>query len=89
MIYIANGHPWPETGLFGTAPDPSVVKTLGMMLAVPSPWQRRSLSVIPLLWCLVALTTSFGLNRSELAITAGAGLIIWIVASIFTLRKRP
>ena len=89
MINLANGHPWPETGLFGTAPDPSVVTALGLMLAIRSPWRRRSLSVIPVLWCLVALTTSFGLNRSELAITAGAGLIIWIVASIFTSRKRP
>ena len=46
------GRAWVEVELFGVAPDPTVVATLGVLLAVAS-GRGRHLMVIPVLWCAV------------------------------------
>lgn len=47
------GHPWEGLETFGTAPDPTVVATLGLLLMLHHPW-RWLLAAIPILWCLVS-----------------------------------
>lgn len=51
------GHAWPKLPMFGVAPCPTTLFTLGALLAGRAPWH---LFVIPLLWaaglaCLLAL----------------------------------
>ncbi|CAN7315270.1 DUF6064 family protein [Variovorax sp. LjRoot290] len=52
------GRPWREAELFGMAPDPTALATLGLLLLLrplaPLAWM---LWPIPLLWCLIGATT--------------------------------
>lgn len=82
LIQIATGHAWPATGLFGTAPDPTAVATLGAVFMWRG-WRRWSLATIPAVWCLLSVATAFGLNRPALAMTAGTGLLIWFAMIIW------
>jgi len=45
------GRGWRQTELFGVAPDPTAVATLGLLLVAGGPG-RGVLMVIPVLWCL-------------------------------------
>ena len=78
LIGFFTGHAWPSTGLFGTAPDPVAVATLGLSLTTRD-WRRWALAIIPALWCVISVLTAFGLAQPALAITTGTGLVIWFV----------
>jgi hypothetical protein len=75
------GHGWPRAAVFGIAPSPTVIFTLGMLLMA----QGRaplSLAAIPFLWSLVGGSAFFLLGAPEdlsllLAGVAGLGLLIW------------
>lgn len=67
-----SGRPWREAGLFGLAPDPTAVGTLGLLLllsAVPAARFARVLAVllwpIPLLWCVIGALTQWTLRASQ------------------------
>jgi hypothetical protein len=66
------GRPWREAGLFGLAPDPTAVGTLGLLLLLrplPSARLARVLAMllwpVPLLWCLIAALTQWTLHASR------------------------
>jgi hypothetical protein len=72
------GHHWPDIALFGTAPDPTVLGTVAILLMAERP--ARHLAVIPALWALAAGTTAWELEMwhglaAPLAILAGAALL--------------
>lgn len=48
------GRPWGQAELFGIAPDPTAVVTLGALLAGRGRW---CLWPVPLLWCVASATT--------------------------------
>ncbi|MDX1655814.1 MAG: DUF6064 family protein [Candidatus Competibacteraceae bacterium] len=52
LLIPLSGRAWWAVELFGTAPDPTVILTLGLLL-LPArvPW---SLTVIPILWCALS-----------------------------------
>lgn len=62
LALLLFGRPWREAGLFGLAPDPTALATLGLLLLLrplaPFAWM---LWPIPLLWCLVGATTQWTL----------------------------
>lgn len=62
------GRPWREVELFGLAPDPTALATLGLLLLLRpfAPWAWM-LWPIPLLWCLVAATTQWTLYAQRAA----------------------
>ena len=45
------GREWRQVEIFGVAPDPTAVATLGLLLAARGPG-RAVLMIIPVLWCL-------------------------------------
>jgi len=56
---VLQGRPWTQAEVFGMAPDPTAIGTLGALLLAPrSPW-RWLLWPIPVLWCLVAAATAW------------------------------
>lgn len=75
------GHGWPRAPAFGVAPCPTAVFTLGMLLLTA----RRvplHLTVIPVLWSLIAGAAAWPLNIPEnltlpLAGVCGISLILW------------
>jgi hypothetical protein len=98
MIRIAViGHPlftalsganWMSGGFFATAPDPTAAATLGLALAFTG-WRRWVLSVIPLAWFAIGLLTALGMNRPALGFTAGLGLALFTLFSIWPGRVHP
>jgi hypothetical protein len=56
------GRPWRQAETFGTAPDPTAVATLGVLL-LGSGRGYRAAAVIPVLWCGISGATLLALKR--------------------------
>jgi len=74
------GREWASAELFGLAPDPTAVGTLGLLVAAAS--MRWWLFVIPVAWCAVTGLTLWTMDAPDAFVTplAGAmaiGLAIW------------
>lgn len=54
MLAPASGRPWTQAEVFGVAPDPTAIATLGVLLALRGHWL---LWPIPLLWCALSSAT--------------------------------
>lgn len=55
-IGAALGQPWRQAEVFGLAPDPTMLGTLGVLFATQisqGSWLRWLLWPVPLLWCLI------------------------------------
>jgi hypothetical protein len=64
MLAPAQGRGWRQAEVFGIAPDPTVVATVGLLLLSESRPQW-SLLVTPVLWCLISGVTLFALGSLE------------------------
>jgi len=63
--------PWTQIEMFGVTPDPTVVATLGALVAAQRPhWE---LIVIPLLWCAVSGATLWTMQSPDWMILPAAG----------------
>ncbi len=74
------GRPWSQVQMFGLAPDPTVVATLGVLLLGPARGQW-TLMVIPVLWCLIGGATLWAMGQPD-AIVLPAVAIIGIATSL-------
>ena len=59
VLAAAQGRPWLQAEVFGLAPDPTAIATLGLWLWLQpitrvATWLTRLLGVLPLLWCAVS-----------------------------------
>jgi hypothetical protein len=78
---------WTQSELFGIAPDPTVLGTLGLLLmAEGSPRPRRALLVAPLAWCLLGGATLLGMESPEAWILLPAAVL---VPALSMVRGRP
>jgi Family of unknown function (DUF6064) len=83
------GRPWTQLEIFGIAPDPTVVGTLGLLLSATG-WIARLLLAIPLIWCLiVGLTLWTMASPDALVVPAAALLVLMLAAWKATSRPRP
>lgn len=58
--------PLAQAEIFGIAPDPTALGTLGLLvLAEGAPRTRRALLVAPLLWCLLSGATLLAMGSPE------------------------
>jgi hypothetical protein len=72
------GRKWTEIELFGLAPDPTAVATLGLLLAsVRPPWP---LLVLPLLWCVVSGATSWTMAAPDAFVMPLAAALALLLA---------
>ncbi len=81
LIGSLMGHGWPRAPMFGVAPAPVTLFTLGMLLLTERRVPLR-LAVIPVLWCLIGGTAGWLLNVPEdlalpLAGVAAMALVLW------------
>ena len=61
LLASVTGRPWSEAEIFGIAPDPMAIGTLGFLLLARS--RRRMLRLpIPLLWCAASSVTLLALG---------------------------
>lgn len=73
------GRPWPQAEVFGLAPDPTVLATLGLLLLLP-PRHGPGLPIallwpIPLLWCAVTGTTLATMHAADAPLLPAAALL--------------
>ena len=67
------GRSWAAIELFGIAPDPTVLATLGALLAADR--MRFELFVIPLLWCAVTGATMWSMQSPDALLMPALGLL--------------
>ena len=68
------GRGWRQTEVFGVAPDPTVLGTLGLLLLVQGP-PRWGLLAAPVLWCGVSGATLVAMGSPEAWILLPAALL--------------
>lgn len=73
------GRTWSQLELFGLAPDPTVIATLGALTAA-SGKGRWLLLPIPLVWCAVGGLTLFAMQAPAAALLPAAGLLALLIA---------
>jgi hypothetical protein len=73
------GRSWAHAEIFGMAPDPTVLATLGVLLLADA---RRVwiLLPIPVLWCLLSGTTLWAMDAPEFALLPLAALLALVGA---------
>jgi Family of unknown function (DUF6064) len=73
------GRAWPGVEVFGVAPDPTVVATLGLLLAAErTPW---GLAAIPVLWCAVGGATLWAMESPGAVIMPLAAVLFVLLAA--------
>jgi len=81
------GRGWAQSELFGIAPDPTVLGTLGILLmSEGSPRPRKALLAAPLVWCLVAGATLWAMGSPEAWLVLPAAVLVPLASSA---RGRP
>jgi hypothetical protein len=87
VLAPALGRGWTQSELFGIAPDPTVLGTLGILLmSEGSPRSRKALLAAPLVWCLVGGATLWAMGSPEAWIVLPAAVLVPVVSNA---RGRP
>ncbi|MEQ9330750.1 DUF6064 family protein [Thalassobaculum sp.] len=87
MLAMLFGHAWPSLPFATTAPDPTAMLTLGLLLLSAGP-VRLSLLAVPVLWSLVVGVTALSLDTPErLILPAAAALAVGV--ELWIRRRRP
>jgi len=73
LVAPLTGRPWTQAEIFGLAPDPTAIATLGILLATTGP--RWPLLVIPLLWCAITGLTLWVMESPEAPVAPVAAII--------------
>ncbi|HMR29309.1 MAG TPA: DUF6064 family protein [Geminicoccaceae bacterium] len=65
LLGVTLGRPWQQAPLFGLAPDPTAVATLGMALLAARRRHLALLAAVPLLWTAVSALTLWAMEAPE------------------------
>ena len=76
----AGRRPWPQAEVFGLAPDPTAIGTLGWLLLLGG---HPLLWVVPLLWCAVTAATLATMGSALALVPLAAALV-----ALAALRRR-
>lgn len=68
------GRGWRQAEVFGVAPDPTVLATLGLLLMAEGPL-RVALLVVPILWCLFTGATLLAMGSPEAWVSLPAAVL--------------
>ena len=75
LIGVLSGRDWPGMEIFGIAPDPTALGTLGLLM-MRTGMAAKILTLIPLAWCVVS-------GLTYLAMELPHGLITPVIALLF------
>jgi hypothetical protein len=81
------GRGWSAVEIFGIVPDPTVLATLGVLLAADR--VRWELLAIPILWCAVTGATLWTMASPDALLMPAAALLALVLAGYRSLRERP
>ena len=82
-IALLVGRPWTQSEIFGLAPDPTAIATLGILLLARRP-QWHALA-IPLLWCIVTGLTLWTMEDPGALLSPMAAALAFALAAWKTL----
>ena len=86
LIGPFTGRPWLQSELFGVAPDPTAIATLGVLVAASRP--HLELLVIPLIWCAISGATLWTMQSPDALVAPGAAALVLERVAWKTLRPR-
>jgi hypothetical protein len=86
MLSPLSGRPWGQAELFGVAPDPTVLATLGLLLLARG-GRRGALLIVPILWCLISGATLLAMGPPEAWLQLMAPFVVG-VALVWSRRLR-
>lgn len=87
LLAVASGRPWRQMELFGVAPDPTALATLGLLLLPASvPWW---LLPIPLLWCAISGATLWTMQAPDAWVGPLAAVLALLLFAIKEKLGRP
>jgi hypothetical protein len=81
------GRSWSQIEVFGVAPDPTAVATLGVLLLATGR-VRWELMALPLLWCAISGATLLSMRAPDAWIPLAAAMIVLLLATGKTLSGR-
>jgi len=88
MIGIWGGHGLMKGPMFGVAPCPTTIFTIGVLLMARGQWVPW-LAIIPLLWSLIGLAAAFQLGIAEDIALPVAGVVLLIALVVKALVRLP
>jgi Family of unknown function (DUF6064) len=87
FIELVSGRRWPQVEIFGVAPDPTAIATLGLLLSTAGR-VRWELAAIPLLWCAISGATLLSMKAPDAGIPLAAVAIVLVLSTSRTLGRR-
>lgn len=82
------GREWSQVEIFGMAPDPTAVGTLGLLVGA-SHWSRWVLLAVPVLWCAISGATLWAMAAPDaLVLPVAAVLAIGVAVAAAVSRRR-
>jgi hypothetical protein len=87
LIAPLSGRPWTQAEIFGLAPDPTAIATLGVLVAAARP--NWLLLILPLLWCIISGLTLWTMESPEAPLVPLAAAVTLGIAAWKTLSFRP
>lgn len=87
LIGLLLGRQWRQIEIFGVAPDPTAIATLGLLLLATGR-VRWELMVVPLLWCAISGATLAAMKAPDAWITSAAAVLVLFLAAWRTLARR-
>ena len=87
LIAPLSGRPWTQAEIFGLAPDPTVIATLGVLVAAARP--NWLLLILPLLWCIISGLTLWTMESPEAPVIPLAAVVTLGIAAWKTLTFPP
>jgi hypothetical protein len=76
------GRDWVQAEIFGVAPDPTVIATLGVLLVAPG-LAFWALLLVPMLWCAISGATLWAMGSPDAVVTP----LIALLALLLTVWK--
>jgi hypothetical protein len=86
LLAPAAGRPWTQAEIFGVAPDPTAIATIGALLLAKG--RIVWLLGLPLLWCAITALTLWTMQAPEAFVPAVA-LVLGIAMAIWRWRQAP
>jgi hypothetical protein len=80
------GRPWAQVEIFGVAPDPTAVATLGILVASAGrvPW---TLLLLPILWCAISSATLWTMQSPDALVVSLAAFLALLLAAWMALTR--
>lgn len=80
MLAALAGRPWHQAEIFGVAPDPTVLATLGLLLLTEG-HPRWELLVLPVVWCSISGATLWAMGSPEAPILPLTALVVLLASA--------